>query len=106
MSPLMLVGPKRAVSGPNEPPRSDRVIADSWRGLYGSDLFPSMLRGTAFGLLRNGAIRTNILISGVFFRVRMAAPRSIQNRRTLAIGNLTGSGANPILENQASRPIS
>ena len=69
----MLVGPKRAISGPNEPPRSDRVIADSWRGLYGSALFPSMLRGAAFALLRNGAIRTNILILGVFFRTRMAA---------------------------------
>ena len=36
---------KQAVSGPNEPPRSDRVIADSWRGLYGSDRFSSMRRG-------------------------------------------------------------
>jgi hypothetical protein len=45
ISPLMLTGPKQAVSGPNEPPRSDRVIADSWRGLYGSDPFSSMRRG-------------------------------------------------------------
>ena len=35
----MLAGLKQAVSGPNEPPRSDRAIADSWRGLYGSDPF-------------------------------------------------------------------
>jgi len=40
----MLVGPKRAISGPMEPPRSDRVIADSWRGLYGSDPFSSIWR--------------------------------------------------------------
>jgi hypothetical protein len=36
-------GSKWAVFGPNEPPRSNRVIADSWRGLYGSDLFSSTL---------------------------------------------------------------
>ena len=48
---MMLAGPKRANRGPNEPPRSDRVIADSWRGLYGSDRFPSMLPGAAFAVL-------------------------------------------------------
>ena len=44
ISPVMLLGPKRAISGPMEPPRSDRVIADSWRGLYGSDPFSSIWR--------------------------------------------------------------
>jgi len=63
----MLAGPKRAVSGPNEPPRLDRVIADSWRGLYGSDPFPSMLPGAAFEILRNGAICAEYInIRGVF----------------------------------------
>ena len=44
MSPVMLLGPKRAISGPMEPPRSNRIIADNWRGLYGSDLFSSIWR--------------------------------------------------------------
>jgi hypothetical protein len=35
-------GPNQAVSGPKEPPRSNRAIADSWRGLYGSAPFPSI----------------------------------------------------------------
>jgi hypothetical protein len=71
MSPPMLVGPKRAISGPNEPPRSDRVIADNLRGLYGSALFSSMLRGAAFLIPRNGAIYANISGFAVFFRIRM-----------------------------------
>jgi hypothetical protein len=44
ISPVMLLGPKRAISGPMEPPRSNRIIADNWRGLYGSDLFSSIWR--------------------------------------------------------------
>jgi hypothetical protein len=35
----MLAGPKHAVSGPNEPPRSDRAIADSWRAYTGATRF-------------------------------------------------------------------
>jgi hypothetical protein len=39
----MLFSPNRAVSQPKKSrPRSDRVIADSWRGLYGSDPFSSI----------------------------------------------------------------
>jgi hypothetical protein len=75
MSPPMLVGPKRAISGPNEPPRSDRVIADSWRGLYGSDPFSSIWPLATSGFLRNGAIRANILVFAVFFTARMAGCR-------------------------------
>ena len=41
-SPVMLPGRNGPFRAQNEPPRSDRVIADSWRGLYGSDLFSSM----------------------------------------------------------------
>ena len=63
----MLAGPNKAVSGPNEPPRSDRVIADSWRGLYGSDLFSSMWPGASIGVLRNGTIPTNKSIIAVFY---------------------------------------
>src|SRR5712672_587008 len=108
MSPLMLVGPKRAISGPNEPPRSDRVIADSWRGLYGSDPFSSIWPLATSGFLRNGAIRENISKLAVFFRARMAARRLahyIGNRRTLAIRNLTGSGAKRILNRKAAKQI-
>ena len=75
MSPPMLVGPKRAISGPNEPPRSDRVIADSWRGLYGSDPFPSIWRSATSEFLRNGAICLNMSMCTAFFRMRMAAMR-------------------------------
>ena len=74
----MLAGPKRATSGPNEPPRSNRAIADDWRGLYGSDLFSSMLPDAAFKVLRNGAIGANISMFPVFFGGRMVgAPADI-----------------------------
>ena len=33
VSPVMLTGPKRAVSGPNGPPPGYRVMPDDWRGL-------------------------------------------------------------------------
>jgi hypothetical protein len=51
ISPVMLLGPKRAISGPMEPPRSNRIIADDWRGLYGSDLFSSIWRLVAIDAL-------------------------------------------------------
>jgi hypothetical protein len=51
ISPVMLLGPKRAISGPMEPPRSNRIIADDWRGLYGSDLFSSIWRLVAIEAL-------------------------------------------------------
>ena len=71
ISPVML-GPKRAISGPIEPPRSDRVIADSWRGLYGSDPFSSIWRPVAIEAfswrfeIANSS--ENIGIRGVFNR--------------------------------------
>ena len=67
VSPVMLTGPKRAGSGPIEPPRSNRAIADSWRGLYGSDLFPSMLRHVAFQFPRNDAFGANSSVFAGFF---------------------------------------
>ena len=73
VSPVMLTGPKRAVSGPIEPPRSNRAIADSWRGLYGSDLFSSMLRHAAFEVPRNDAIGANISVFAGFLSVAGAA---------------------------------
>jgi hypothetical protein len=62
----MLARPKKAVSGPNEPPRSDRAIADNWRGLYGSDPFSSMSWHAAFWFRQIGAICTNISMFAVF----------------------------------------
>ena len=66
----MLAVPKRAVSGPNEPPRSDRVIADNWRGLYGSDPFSSIWPLTAICRIRRPSKRRNlreyINVCGVF----------------------------------------
>jgi hypothetical protein len=75
VSPLMLAGPKQAVSGPKEPPRLNRAIADNWPGLYGSDPFSSMSRRAAFRILRNGAICPNISIFAGFFPARMTAFR-------------------------------
>jgi len=83
----MLAGPKRAVSGPNQPPRSDRVITDYWRGLYGSDPFSSMLRRAASEALRNGAICAKI---SSFAGFRLAGDGSspgaypVPNRQTLS----------------------
>ena len=42
VSPRMLAGQSGPFPAQKEPPRSDRVIADNWRGLYGSDPFPSI----------------------------------------------------------------
>jgi hypothetical protein len=43
VSPLTLAGPNWAIFRPKKkPPRSDRAIADNWRGLYGSDRFSSI----------------------------------------------------------------
>src|SRR3981081_1825880 len=88
-----------------ERPRSNRVIADSWRGLYGSDPFSSMLPLAAVAVLRNGAICTNISISAVFFSARRAERKAppemrieMRNRHTLSNCNLTGSGADRILK--------
>ena len=73
VSLLMLAGPKQAVSGPKEPPRLNRAIADNWPGLYGSDPFSSIWPLAAFGALRNGAFRANISIFAVFFSTKVAA---------------------------------
>src|ERR1700676_1940504 len=50
-----------------EPPRPNRIIADSWRGLYGSAPFSSMWPGCPIEVLRNGAIGTNNSIFAVFY---------------------------------------
>ena len=83
----MLAGPKRAVFGPNEPPRSDRAIADSWRGLYGSDLFSSMLRDAAIEVLRNGAIGANKSTFTVSFSARMRLARARIDREPADISD-------------------
>jgi hypothetical protein len=74
ISPPMLAGPKRAVSGPKRAAPVEPVIADNWRGLYGSDPFSSMLRVTAFRWLPNRTFLTNISIFGVFFRDEAGGP--------------------------------
>jgi hypothetical protein len=68
ISPPMLAGPKRTISGPKRAAPVEPVIADNWRGLYGSDLFSSMLRVTAFRVLPNRTFRTNISLFAVFFQ--------------------------------------
>src|ERR1700722_2558601 len=50
-----------------EPPRPNRIIADSWRGLYGSDPFSSMWPGWPVEVLRNGTIGANNSIFAVFY---------------------------------------
>jgi hypothetical protein len=69
VSPVMLTGPNGPFPAQFEPPRSNRAIADSWRGLYGSDLFSSMLRHAAFQFPRNDAIGANISVFAEFFTV-------------------------------------
>jgi hypothetical protein len=59
IGPAMLAGQKRPFPAQIEPPRSYRVIADSWRGLYGSDPFSSMLPGSSIKVVRNGKIGAN-----------------------------------------------
>ena len=103
LSPVMLTDPKRAASGPKmSRPRSNRAIADSWRGLYGSGRFPSIFRDAAFTVLRNGTIRANIVGLAVFLSARVASRRRAGNRqnrsKTLSICNLTGSRARRILK--------
>ena len=67
VSPVMLTGPKRAVSGPIEPPPVEPGHRGQLAGLYGSDLFPSMLRHVAFQFPRNDAIGANISVFAGFF---------------------------------------
>src|SRR5436305_984104 len=90
-----------AVSGPNEPPRSDRAIADSWRGLYGSHLFSSI----ALSAPANDSGMPNIAGFAGFQgcgQVRIMVPlgdtEALPRWLTLAIRNLTGSGAGRILK--------
>ena len=90
----MLAGPKRAVFGPNEPPRSDRAIADSWRGLYGSAPFSSTLPDVSARFLGKVAIGANISVFAGFLAVKVVRRRG-GNPPTLAIRNLTGLGAGP-----------
>src|SRR5665213_1187477 len=95
----MLVGPKRAVSGPNEPPRFGPGHRGQLAGLYGSDPFSSMLRNRAISILRNGTIGANISIFAGFFRERMADLHSerLPSSRTVLLpkpGNPRGSRRN------------
>jgi len=72
----MLAGQSGPFPAQNEPPRSDRVIADNWRGLYGSDPFSSIWPPTAICRIGRPSKRRNsseyINVCGVS-RARMAA---------------------------------
>ena len=59
VSPRMLAGQSGPFPAQNEPPRSDRVIADNWRGLYGSDPFSSIWPLTAICRIRRPSKRRN-----------------------------------------------
>ena len=84
-------------------PGWSRAIADNWRGLYGSDLFSSMSRGCRIaGSLKRRNWREYICFRGVFTSEQAARPDH-RNRRTLAIGNLTGRGAETHPRNQRTR---
>ena len=63
---MMLTGPNGPFPAQFEPPRSNRAIADNWRGLYGSVMFSSTLRDASGPLLRNGTIVANMPDSPVF----------------------------------------
>ena len=70
VSPRMLAGQSGPFPAQNEPPRSDRVIADNWRGLYGSDPFSSIWPPTAICRIGRPSKRRNsseyINVCGVF----------------------------------------
>ncbi len=94
----MLAGPKTGHFRPKRAaPGRNRDIADSWRGLYGSDLFSSM---SGVAAVSRSLKRRNwgeyICFRGVF-RGETAACPDHRNIRTLAIGNLTGRGPKRIL---------
>ena len=77
VNPLTLAGPNWAIFRPkNEPPRSDRAIADNWRGLYGSDPFSSIRPPATFEAALRSRKTTqfypNISMFVVFLRPRMA----------------------------------
>ena len=69
----MLTGPKRTVSGPVEPPPVEPGHRGQLAGLYGSDLFSSMLRDAAFEVPRIDAIDVNISVFAGFLSVADAA---------------------------------
>lgn len=60
VSPRMLAGQNGPFPAQNEPPRSDRVIADNWRGLYGSDPFSSIWPSTAICRIGRPSKRRNL----------------------------------------------
>src|SRR5712671_2249768 len=66
----MLAGQSGPFPAQNQPPRSDRVIADNWRGLYGSDPFSSIWPLTAICRIGTPSKRRNsseyINVCGVF----------------------------------------
>ena len=70
VSPRMLAGQSGPFPAQNEPPRTDRVIADNWRGLYGRDPFSSIWPPTAICRIRRPSKRRNsceyIDVCGVF----------------------------------------
>ena len=70
VSLLVLAGQSGPFPAQNEPPRSDRVTADNWRGLYGSDPFSSIWSPTAICRIGTPSKRRNsceyINVCGVF----------------------------------------
>jgi len=56
----MLAGQSGPFPAQNEPPRSDRVTADNWRGLYGSDPFSSIWPLTAICRIQHPSKRRNL----------------------------------------------
>ena len=60
VSLLVLAGQSGPFPAQNEPPRSDRVTADNWRGLYGSDPFSSIWPLTAICRIRRPSKRRNL----------------------------------------------
>src|SRR5882757_9422372 len=100
----MLAGPNTGRFRPQmSRPRSNRAIADSWRGLYGSVPFSSTLRDASGRALRNGTIAADTAdLSGFYQGGRRPGGPRIRSGEpsTLAIRNLTGSGAKPHPLNQ------
>src|SRR4051794_23890519 len=95
-----------AVFGPNEPPRSDRAIADSWRGLYGSHLFSSIALSASakrFKMRNIAGLRGFQGCGQVRTTIPLGEAEALPKWLTLGICNLTGSGAGRILKNRNQR---
>jgi len=103
----MLVGPKRPFPAQMSRPGRTGSSRTVGGGLYGAPVFAQSGRLPHPGSFETAPIRCEYKQFQVFFRARMAhaGPALVGNQQTLAIRNLTGSGANRILNRKDCESI-